>query len=67
MGIYNLQEFASGSHNRTSGAHLFVDIHILAAGEKSLIDVHCITDKIEQDLKAELPEADITVHTEPDE
>ncbi len=22
MGIYNLQEFASGSHNRTSGAHL---------------------------------------------
>lgn len=52
---------------RTSGAHLFIDIHIMVDGEKSLKDVHCITDKIEQDLKMELPEADITVHPEPDE
>ena len=52
---------------RTSGAHLFIDIHIMVDGEKSLKDVHCITDKIEQDLKIELPEADITVHPEPDE
>ena len=36
-------------------------------GEKSLKDVHCITDKIEQDLKMELPEADITVNPEPNE
>lgn len=52
---------------RTSGAHLFIDIHIMVDGEKSLKDVHCITDKIEQDLKMELPEADITVHPEPNE
>ncbi|MCX6383315.1 MAG: cation diffusion facilitator family transporter, partial [Actinobacteria bacterium] len=52
---------------RTSGAHLFIDIHIMVDGEKSLKEVHCITDKIEQDLKMELPEADITVHPEPDE
>ena len=52
---------------RTSGAHLFIDIHIMVDGEKSLKGVHCITDKIEQDLKMELPEADITVHPEPNE
>lgn len=52
---------------RTSGAYLFIDIHILVDGEKSLNDVHCITDKIEQDVHVELPEADITVHPEPND
>jgi len=69
--IVKITEAVTGVKNvhnvriRTSGAHLFIDIHILVDGEKSLNDVHWITDKIELDLKAELPEADITVHPEP--
>jgi cation diffusion facilitator family transporter len=50
---------------RTSGEHLFIDIHILVDGEKSLKDVHYITDKIEENVRVNLPEADITVHPEP--
>ncbi|MHB8278884.1 MAG: cation transporter dimerization domain-containing protein [Candidatus Humimicrobiaceae bacterium] len=50
---------------RTLGEHLFIDIHILVDGKKSLKDVHSITDKIEENVKVNFLEADITVHPEP--
>lgn len=50
---------------RHSGPHLFIDVHILVDGKKSLNDVHKLTDEIEKKLAEKIPEVDVTVHPEP--
>lgn len=50
---------------RYSGAKLFVDIHIMVDGNKTLRQAHDLTEKIEEEINKTVPEADIVVHPEP--
>ena len=51
---------------RTSGPRLFIDVHILLDGGISLRAAHSLTDRIEELVHKAIPEADITVHPEPE-
>jgi cation diffusion facilitator family transporter len=51
---------------RSSGPQLFVDIHVLVDGRQTLKQAHDLTDQIEGAIHQLHPEADITVHPEPD-
>jgi cation diffusion facilitator family transporter len=50
---------------RSSGADLFVDIHVVVDAKLSLADAHALTEKVEQAIQAIEPKADVTVHAEP--
>jgi cation diffusion facilitator family transporter len=50
---------------RYSGAQLFVDVHVLLDGNRTLWDVHALTDEAERVVQAVIPRADITIHPEP--
>jgi cation diffusion facilitator family transporter len=59
----------SNCHNvrvRTSGPHLFVDVHVLVDGNQTLYQAHALTETIESKIKEMLPAADVIVHPEPD-
>ena len=58
----------TGCHNvrvRYSGPQLFVDIHVLVDGNQTLIQAHNLTDEIERTIQNLVPNADVTVHPEP--
>jgi cation diffusion facilitator family transporter len=50
---------------RSSGAHLFVDLHVVMDGDQSLEDAHALTEVIEGAVARLVPGADVTVHAEP--
>lgn len=50
---------------RTAGPCLFVDVHVLIDGDKTLNEAHTLTDVIEERIQELLPNADVTVHPEP--
>lgn len=50
---------------RHSGAKIFLDVHILVDGGKSLKEVHDLTEKIENRIENIIPDVDVTVHPEP--
>jgi cation diffusion facilitator family transporter len=50
---------------RYSGPRLYVDTHILVDGNRTLSDVHDLTEKIELAVQSIAPGADVTVHPEP--
>ena len=53
---------------RTRGdeGHIFMDLHVILDGNIPLSEAHKICDKLEERIKAEIPEIkDITVHPEP--
>jgi cation diffusion facilitator family transporter len=50
---------------RYSGSQLFVDIHILIDGNQTLKDAHSLTEGIEHVIQKLVPNADVTVHPEP--
>ena len=50
---------------RYSGPQLFVDIHILVDGNQTLKDAHNLTEEIERVIQRLVPNADVTVHPEP--
>jgi cation diffusion facilitator family transporter len=50
---------------RTSGAHVFVDLHATFSGGRSLEEVHRQTEVIEDAVRELEPRADVTVHAEP--
>lgn len=52
---------------RYSGAKVFLDVHILVDGGKSLQEVHDLTEKIENNIEQIIPDVDVTVHPEPQE
>ena len=52
---------------RSSGAHLFIDLHSLVDGQQTLTQAHRLTDTVETAIQAIAPGADVTVHPEPDE
>ncbi len=50
---------------RYSGPQLFVDIHVLLNGNQTLIEAHNLTEEIERVIQKLIPNADVTVHPEP--
>jgi cation diffusion facilitator family transporter len=50
---------------RYSGPQLFVDIHVLIDGNKTLEEAHHLTEEIERVIQRIVPNADVTVHPEP--
>lgn len=51
---------------RSSGPQLFIDLHVLVDGSQSLRAAHQLTEEIETAIHKVAPNADITVHPEPD-
>lgn len=51
---------------RHAGSVTFIDFHLVVDGQTTVEDAHAICDRIEQSLRARLPEAQITIHVEPD-
>jgi cation diffusion facilitator family transporter len=50
---------------RTSGPYLFVDVHVLLDGRQTLTAAHALTEVIERTIEKLAPNADVTVHPEP--
>jgi len=50
---------------RRSGPRYFVDLHVLLDGSQTLDSAHALTERIEQQVRTLLPDADVTVHPEP--
>ena len=50
---------------RYSGPQPFVDIHVLVDGNQTLKDAHSLTEEIEHVIQKLVPNADVTVHPEP--
>ena len=50
---------------RASGSQLFVDMHVLMSGDKTLREAHDLTELIETAIQDVAPHADVTVHPEP--
>ena len=50
---------------RYSGPQPFVDIHVLVDGNQTLKDAHNLTEEIENTIQKLIPNADVTVHPEP--
>ena len=52
--------------SRRAGRMTFIEFHLVVPGEMSVSDAHDICDRIEQALKAEVQDALITIHVEPE-
>lgn len=52
---------------RHAGSMIFIDFHLVVAGQTPVSEAHAICDRIEQALKKNLPDAQITIHVEPEE
>lgn len=50
---------------RTAGSRVFVALHVEINGQLSLNEAHAIADGLEHAIKAELPQADVIIHTDP--
>lgn len=50
---------------RHAGPRTFIDFHLVVDGQTTVDAAHAICDRIEQALKARLPDAMITIHVEP--
>ena len=50
---------------RSSGAQIFIDMHVIINGNLSLNEAHFLTDEVEKVIRAAEPNADVTVHPEP--
>jgi cation diffusion facilitator family transporter len=52
---------------RTSGADTFIKFNIHVDPMISLIETHELCDKIEQDIKAQIPRCEVFIHAEPED
>lgn len=52
---------------RQAGRVTFIDFHLVVPGELSVLEAHAICDRIEAALRAEVGEATITIHVEPED
>ncbi|MBF0388241.1 MAG: cation transporter [Candidatus Omnitrophica bacterium] len=50
---------------RSSGAHVFIDMHVLMDNSLSLKEAHALSSAVEQVIRGVEPGADVTVHPEP--
>jgi cation diffusion facilitator family transporter len=51
---------------RHAGRMTFIDFHLVVPGHMSVTDAHDICDRLERALKADVEDALITIHVEPD-
>ncbi|MDM7457771.1 MAG: cation diffusion facilitator family transporter [Paracoccus sp. (in: a-proteobacteria)] len=51
---------------RHAGAATFIDFHLVVDGQTTVAEAHCICDRIEAALKTRLPQAQVTIHVEPE-
>jgi cation diffusion facilitator family transporter len=51
---------------RQAGSMTFIDFHLVVSGQMPVSDAHDICDRIERALKAEVGEALVTIHVEPE-
>lgn len=51
---------------RHAGTATFIDFHLVVDGSTTVDDAHAICDRVEQALLAKLPDAEITIHVEPE-
>ncbi|MGV3693396.1 MAG: cation diffusion facilitator family transporter [Paracoccus marcusii] len=51
---------------RHAGAVTFIDFHLVVDGQTTVSVAHDICDRVEASLKAKLPDAQITIHVEPE-
>lgn len=51
---------------RHAGRLTFIDFHLVMPGQMSVADAHAVCDRLEEALKAEVHDALITIHVEPD-
>lgn len=51
---------------RHAGPKTFIDFHLVVEGQTTVDAAHQICDRIEQALKTQLPDAQITIHVEPE-
>lgn len=51
---------------RVAGQVTFIDFHLVVPGDLTVEEAHCICDRIEAALKAEVAGAQITIHIEPE-
>jgi cation diffusion facilitator family transporter len=52
--------------SRQAGRFTFIEFHLVVPGEMRVVEAHAICDRIEAALRAELGEAVITIHVEPE-
>jgi len=52
---------------RHAGRTIFIDFHLVVPGETTVSASHAICDRIETALKSAIPDANITIHVEPEE
>lgn len=51
---------------RHAGRITFIDFHLVVPGETSVLDAHAVCDRVEAALKKAVPDANITIHVEPE-
>jgi len=51
---------------RHAGRVTFIEFHLVVPGTMSVADSHAICDRVEEALKADVPDAIITIHVEPE-
>jgi len=51
---------------RHAGKATFIDFHLVVPGNTSVTEAHEICDRIEGKLKAQVPDATVTIHVEPE-
>ncbi|MBR6447247.1 MAG: cation transporter [Methanomicrobium sp.] len=54
-----------GLRTRRGGPNIFIEFHMVVAGEETVRESHRIGDEIEADIRKEYPRAFITIHVEP--
>ena len=52
---------------RHAGRATFIDFHLVVPGETSVHDAHEVCDRIEAALKRAVPDANVTIHVEPED
>ena len=51
---------------RRAGRMMFIDFHLVVPSNMSVSEAHDICDRLERAIKAEFPDALISIHVEPD-
>lgn len=62
--------FAVEAHDirtRHAGRAIFIDFHLVVPGNTSVTDAHAVCDRIEAALKRAVPDANVTIHVEPED
>ena len=51
---------------RRAGTTRHIDMHLIFESDRTVVDVHNAPDRIEADIRARLPDAEVVIHAEPD-